>query len=160
MSSTTVPDLPEVTDSDLSISRVFDAPREVVWGFFTRPELLALWFGPHEVHVDPASVVIELAEGGRWDLDMVDNASGDRYPVRSTLVAVIPPEYLEGVEAAVPGSGPQNELRLRIWLHDHGSKTRLTIHQGPFTPEFRAMTQAGWEASFVTIDELLTSGVA
>jgi len=37
MSSTTVPDLPEVTDSDLSISRVFDAPREVVWGFFTRP---------------------------------------------------------------------------------------------------------------------------
>ena len=160
MNNETIPDIPDVTDSDLFITRAFDAPREVVWNFFTRPELLALWFGPKEVHVDPASVVIELKVGGRWDLDMVDNATGQRYPVKSTLVVVTPPEYLEGAESAVPGSGPQNDLRLRIWFHDHGSKTRLTIHQGPFTPEFRDMTGAGWEASFVKIDELLASGVA
>ena len=155
---TTVPEIPAATDSDLFLTRAFDAPREVVWRFFTEPELLALWFGPNEVHVDPASVVIELRVGGRLDLDMVDNASGERYPVRSTLVAVTPPEYLEGELSAVDGSGPQNELRLRIWLHDHGPKTRLTLHQGPFTPEFRDMTGAGWEASFVKIDALVASG--
>ena len=155
---TTVPEIPAATDSDLFLTRAFDAPREVVWRFFTEPELLALWFGPNEVHVDPASVVIELRVGGRWDLDMVDNASGERYPVRSILVAVTPPEYLEGELSAVDGSGPQNELRLRIWLHDHGPKTRLTLHQGPFSPEFRDMTGAGWEASFVKIDALVASG--
>ena len=155
---TTVPEIPAATDNDLFLTRAFDAPRGVVWRFFTEPELLALWFGPNEVHVDPASVVIELRVGGRWDLDMVDNASGERYPVRSTLVAVTPPEYLEGELSAVDGSGPQNELRLRIWLHDHGPKTRLALHQGPFTPEFRDMTGAGWEASFVKIDALVASG--
>jgi uncharacterized protein YndB with AHSA1/START domain len=155
---TTVPPIPAVTDTDLFITRAFDAPREVVWRFFTEPALLAQWFGPAEVHVDPASVVIELRVGGRWDLDMVDNASGARYPFRSTLVAVSPPEYLEGMGSAVEGSGPQNDLRLRIWLHDHGSRTRLTIHQGPFTPEFRDMTGAGWEASFLKVDALLASG--
>jgi uncharacterized protein YndB with AHSA1/START domain len=160
MSNDTIPEVPEVTDADVFITRAFDAPREVVWNFFTRPELLALWFGPKEVHVDPASVVIELEVGGRWELDMVDNATGERYPMRATLVVVTPPEYLEGAADAVPGSGPQNGLRLRIWFHDHGSKTRLTLHQGPFTPEFRDMTCLGWESSFVKIDELLASGIA
>jgi uncharacterized protein YndB with AHSA1/START domain len=155
---TTIPEIPAATDTDLFLTRAFDAPREVVWRFFTEPELLAQWFGPSEVHVDPASVVVELRVGGRWDLDMVDNASGERYPVRSTLITVTPPEYLEAELTAVEGSGPQNELRLRVWLHDHGSKTRLTLHQGPFTPEFREMTGAGWEASFVKIDELVASG--
>ncbi|MEO6116038.1 MAG: SRPBCC domain-containing protein [Pseudolysinimonas sp.] len=160
MSNDTIPEMPDVTDRDVFITRAFDAPREVVWNFFTRPELLALWFGPKEVHVDPASVVIELKVGGRWDLDMVDNATGARYPMASTLVIVTPPEYLECAETPVEGSGPQNDLRLRIWFHDHGSKTRLTIHQGPFTSEFRDMTLAGWESSFVKIDELLASGVS
>jgi len=155
---TTIPAIPAVTDSHLFITRAFDAPREVVWKFFTQPELLARWFGPAEVHVDPASVVVELRVGGRWDLDMVDNASGERYPLRATLTVVTPPEYFEGVTAAVEGSGPQAELKLRVWFHDHGSKTRLTLHQGPFTPEFRDMTGAGWEASFVKIDALVASG--
>lgn len=160
MTNSTIPEVPDVTDSDLLITRAFDAPREVVWGFFTRADLLALWFGPTEVHVDPASVVIELEVGGRWDLDMVDNATGARYPMRSTLSVVTPPEYLEGAATAVEGSGPQSDLRLRIWFHDHGSKTRLTIHQGPFTPEFRDMTVAGWQKSFTKIDALLASGVS
>ena len=95
MSNDTIPEVPEVTDSDVFITRAFEAPREVVWNFFTRPELVALWFGPKEVHVDPASVIIELKVGGRWELDMVDNVTGERYPMRSTLVVVTPPEYLE-----------------------------------------------------------------
>ena len=155
---TTVPQVPPATDDDLFLTRAFDAPRDVVWRFFTEPALLAKWFGPTEVHVDPASVVIELRVGGAWDLDMVDNANEARYPMRTTLVAVIPPEYLESRGAAVEGSGPQNDLTLRIWLHDHGSKTRVTIHQGPFTREFRDMTGTGWEASFVKIDAILASG--
>ena len=160
MTTDTIPDLPEVTENDVYITRAFDAPREVVWNFFTRPELLALWFGPDTVHVDPATVVIELTVGGRWDLDMVDNATGEHYPMRSTVVVVTPPEYLEVAAEAVAGSGPQTELRLRIWFHDHGAKTRLTIHQGPFTPEFRDMTSTGWQSSFVKVDALLASGVA
>ena len=150
-----IPDIPIATDSDVFITRAFAAPRDVVWKFFTQPEFVARWFGPAEVGVDPASVVIDAVAGGRWDLDMVDTASGDRYPLRVTLSTVIPPEYLEGVVSADAQEGDIRDVTLRIWLHDHGDKTRLTLHQGPFAPEFIAPTRDGWLASFEKIDAIL-----
>ena len=96
----TIPEVPEVLDTDVFITRAFNAPRDVVWRFFTEPELMAQWFGPQEVHVDVSTVKVELHPGGRWDLDMVDNATGEHYPIRSKLTVVIPPEYLEGSEVS------------------------------------------------------------
>ena len=104
---------------------------------------------------------MQLHPGGRWDLDMVDNATGEHYPIRAELTVVIPPEYLEGVESIGSGDDPDGHspITLRIWLHDHGDKTRMTLHQGPFTPEFRDMTVDGWNESFVKIDEILRAGL-
>ncbi len=152
----TIPDVPEVLDTDVFITRAFDAPRDIVWRFFTEPELLAKWFGPQEVHIDPSTVQVDLHPGGRWNLDMVDNESGEHYPLRATLTVVIPPEYLEGSElSGAAEMSPAESITLRIWLHDHGPKTRMTLHQGPFTPEFRDMTRIGWESSFVKFDAAL-----
>lgn len=154
----TIPDIPVATDRDVFITRAFDAPREVVWKFFTEPEYLATWFGPVGVHVDPESVRVQLHPGGSWAVDMVDDASGDRYPMRARLTVVIPPEYLEGVESAETSMGPLSEITMRIWFHDHGEKTRMTLHQGPFTTEFRDMTRDGWLSSFEKIDAQLADG--
>ncbi|TPX04540.1 SRPBCC domain-containing protein, partial [Schumannella luteola] len=103
----------------MHISRAFDAPRPLVWRFFMEPALLAQWFGPASVTVDPESVVIDPRTDGRWHLDMVDAASGDRFPLRATLTSVIEPEYLEG---RIDGEqfGPEGGVTLRIWFHDHG----------------------------------------
>lgn len=156
MSHPEIPDIPVAEDTDVFITRVFAAPRDVVWRFFTEPEYLARWFGPSDVHVDPESVRVELHPGGRWELDMVDDASGAHYPMRSRLTVVIPPEYLEGGELTADTSvGPLGGVTLRIWLHDHGDRTRMTLHQGPFTPEFCEMTRTGWLASFDKIDAVL-----
>jgi uncharacterized protein YndB with AHSA1/START domain len=161
MSDQTVPAIPEVTDNDLYITRAFDAPIDVVWKFWTEPDRLAQWFGPTTTHVDPTTVEIGLHPGGRWDLDMVDNATGEHYPVRSELRVVRELEYLEGV---VKGNqhegGPMADVVLRVWFHDHGDKTRITLHQGPFSPEFRDMTGAGWEESFQKIDAVIAGGAA
>lgn len=159
MTDRSAPDVPEVRDTDVFITRMFAAPRDVVWRFFTEPDLLAGWFGPAEVHVDPTTVHLDIREGGRWDLDMVDNATGEHYPMRAALTVVIPPEYLEGRASADAQDGPVTDVRLRIWLHDHGDRTRLTLHQGPLAPDFRDQTQAGWLASFEKIDSMLTEGV-
>ena len=160
MSDQTVPAIPEVTDSDLFITRAFDAPVDVVWKFWTEPERLAQWFGPTTTHVDPATVEIGLHPGGRWDLDMVDNETAEHYPVRSTLRVVKEREYLEGVVSGGSSGGPSEDVVLRVWFHDHGDKTRITLHQGPFTAEFRDMTGAGWEESFQKIDSILAGGAA
>lgn len=155
-----IPDIPAVTDRDVFITRVFAAPRDVVWRFFTEPAYLAQWFGPATVHVDPGSVVVEATAGGRWDLDMVDTASGDRFPLRARLAVVIAPEYLEGVVSADAEEGDIRDVRLRIWLHDHGDKTRMTLHQGPFAPGFLQPTIDGWTESFHKVDDLLAGGAA
>src|ERR1700756_2399243 len=34
------------TDCEIVLTRVFDAPRDMVFDAFTRPELLKRWFGP------------------------------------------------------------------------------------------------------------------
>ena len=103
--------------------------------------------------LDPASVVIELQAGGRWDLDMVDNTTGERFPVKTVLTRVEPPEYPEG---AMSGAGGQIGATLRLWFHDHGDRTRLTLHQGPFpVDQMRTQTSDGWEQSFLKIERAL-----
>ena len=157
---TTVPEIPQVLDTDVYITRVFAAPRDVVWKFFTEPEYMAKWFGPSTTHVPVETVNVQLETGGSWDLDMVDNTTGEHYPIRATLVAVIPPEYLEGAETNGAEMTPDGTgIRLRIWLHDHGDKTRMTLHQGPFLPGFRDMTVDGWNESFEKIDAILEAGL-
>jgi len=36
----------ETTSRDFVISRVFDAPRELVWKCFTEPDRMQEWWGP------------------------------------------------------------------------------------------------------------------
>jgi hypothetical protein len=45
---------------------------------------------------------------------------------------------------------------LRVQFHDHGD-TRMTLHQGPFTPEFRDLTRAGWMHSNAVHSAIATS---
>ncbi|MDH6181504.1 uncharacterized protein YndB with AHSA1/START domain [Microbacteriaceae bacterium SG_E_30_P1] len=162
MSDNTIPDVPVAADTDVFITRAFAAPREVVWQFFTKPEFLARWFGPASVHVDLSTVRVNLREGGVWGLDMVDNESGEHYPMLVHLTVVIPPEYLEGYHPspAVAQGGPFDRVVLRIWLHDHGDKTRMTLHQGPFEPQFRDMTRDGWLESFDKMDAVIEGDAA
>ncbi|MDQ1608345.1 MAG: hypothetical protein QOE16_1077 [Microbacteriaceae bacterium] len=144
----------EVTERDVYITRAFDAPRDVVWRFFTEPERIAAWFGPAGISTPVDTVTVELREGGRWELTMVDDATGAEYPLLGTIMTCIAPEYLEIVASAETGVGPIEDVVLRIQFHDHGDRTRITLHQGPFTDEQKEQTATGWEMSFVKLDKL------
>jgi uncharacterized protein YndB with AHSA1/START domain len=145
--------LPEVTDRDVFITRSFDAPVDVVWKFWTQPTLLTQWFGPHGISVPADSVEVEAREGGSWNLTMKDDAGA--YPIRATITKLVPNEYLEMVMQSDTREGVLDNEVLRIQFHDHGDKTRMTLHQGPFSPEFRDMTRDGWNESFVKLDAIL-----
>lgn len=145
----------EVTDRDVFVSRSFNAPRDVVWRFWTEPELLASWFGPSGVTVAAESVVVELAEGGRWELDMQDPANGSVHPIRGRILYWHAPEFLEIQMSAETSMGAVDGVVLRLEFHDHGPKTRMTLHQGPFSEELRDMTLAGWVLAFSTLDTIL-----
>ena len=150
---------PAVTERDVYITRAFAAPREIMWKFWTSSQQLSSWFGPDAFHVPVESVTVELREGGRWDLSMVDNGTGQAFPIRGRITAFIEFEYLEIVLDADSGSGPLEDVLLRVQFHDHGDRTRVTLHQGPFTEEQREMTAEGWELSFVKLDAIFAESI-
>ena len=151
-----------VTDRDVHMTRSFDAPRELVWKFWTEPERLAEWFGPDTVTTPRETVSITPEAGGEWNLVMRDNATGAEYPMNTRFVEVREPEYLEMVIDAAASDivGELETLRLRVTFHDHGEKTRITLHQGPFTDEQKRATSTGWEQSFVKLDAIIAGGAA
>ncbi len=150
----------EIADTDVYITRAFDAPRELVWRFFTRPEHLATWFGPTGFSVPLDSVVVEPFVGGRWELAMVDDTHGGSFPMRGTIVEFVEPELIVIEASAESRRGHLDALTLRIQFHDHGDRTRITLHQGPFDPDALHATEAGWLESFDKIDRILAAGAA
>jgi len=141
-----------MTDAEVNITRAFNAPRDLVWRFWTEPELLSRWFGPTGFHVPVEEVDIDMRAGGRWNLVMVGDETGERAPIRTDLLEVEHPEFFFGDQLNEPDSPFLPGMQLRVQFHDHGEKTRVTLHQGPFTPEFRDMTVEGWELSFLKLD--------
>ena len=143
-----------MTDNDVFITRSFRAPRALVWKFWTRAEHISEWFGPTDYHVPLDSVVIEPKVGGRWQLAM-ESSDGERFPMIGTITELVPEELLVvTADAQTNGLGDLESVVLRVQFHDHGELTRITIHQGPFTPEQRTATATGWEQSFVVLDSL------
>jgi uncharacterized protein YndB with AHSA1/START domain len=58
----------EPVDRELVITRIFDAPRELVFEAFTDPARLMNWWGPHGCTV--LSCEADLRAGGTWCISM------------------------------------------------------------------------------------------
>jgi uncharacterized protein YndB with AHSA1/START domain len=147
-----------VSTKDLVITRIFDAPRELVYRAFTDPDQLAQWFGPVGYSVPRDTVDIDARVGGHQRFTMVsDMDPAEATPVNATFVEVIENELLVGEEkwGGVPELGEGTVMRMRLEFHDEGGKTRLVLRQGPYTDEIEAMAREGWGSSFGKLDALL-----
>lgn len=97
------------TDQEIVLTRVFDAPRHLVWDAFTKPELLKRWFGPRGWSLVVCEVDLRVGGGFRFvlrgpggtDMGMrgvyreidapsrsVHTESFDDYPGESTVTAI------------------------------------------------------------------------
>jgi uncharacterized protein YndB with AHSA1/START domain len=144
--------------SEITISRVFDAPRELVYRAFTDPDQLAQWFGPVGATVPRDTVEIDARVGGTMRLVMTVEEIDLRNPIEATFTAVVENELLvsEIQAEGVPGVDGTLKGTLRLEFHDEGDgKTRLELRQGPFDQEVGEQTREGWESSFTKLDALL-----
>ncbi|MEJ7706538.1 MAG: SRPBCC domain-containing protein [Nocardioidaceae bacterium] len=145
-------------DTELVITRVFNAPRALVYQAFTDPDQLAQWFGPVGCSVPRDTVEIDARPGGHHSYTMVnDEDPSFRSPVNATYTEVIENELLVGTEdwEGVPGMQDGGTMTLRLEFHDEDGKTRLVIRQGPYTEQMKDMARQGWESSFTKLDMLL-----
>ena len=148
----------DLSDAELFISRTFDAPRAVVFRFFSEPALLSRWFGPHAFRIPAESVVLEPRVGGRYELVMTEGS--DSFPFAGTITEYDPPQLLAMTIRAETGLGSLADISLRIQFHDHGERTRITLRQGPFEHDAKAATDSGWRESFEKIDAILVAGLS
>ena len=79
------------SEREIVLSRVFDAPRELVWRAFTDPARLANWWGP--VGFTTRTHRMDVKPGGAWRFVMV-GPDGREYQNLITYLEVKEPERL------------------------------------------------------------------
>jgi uncharacterized protein YndB with AHSA1/START domain len=137
------------------ITRIFDAPRERVFRAWTEPDELAAWFGPAHVEVPPERVHIDLRVGGRFELTMVRRDGGGEFAIGYDILELVPPELIVLRSDPMPEMGMTQPTIVRVELHDHGDRTRMTFSDGPQPPAGRAPAEAGWTAAFLALDAVV-----
>ena len=144
---------------DITISRVFDAPRELVYRAFVDSDQLGQWFGPEGFSVPFETVQTDARAGGFQRFVMVsDEDPSHRIEVDETFSEVVENELLDGHQDVEGMAGPGTKARFRLRLEfreEANGKTRLELRQGPFTPDAGHDVRTGWESSFITLDSLL-----
>ena len=78
----------------ISITRVFDAPREDVWRAWTEPERIAQWWGKRGWSTPVSSVELDVRPGGVFRLNSINDADGREMPMEAVFVEVVEPERL------------------------------------------------------------------
>ena len=129
-------DLGEVT-----ITRVYDAPRELVFDCMTDPAHLAHFWGPVGVSTPIENITVDLRVGGVFETIMVNDASGDQYPSKGVYTEVARPSVLEWEEAG--------GMLSRSTFTDLGNgRTEVTLHQSRVPEMYRTPeAQAGMASS-------------
>jgi uncharacterized protein YndB with AHSA1/START domain len=149
----------QATTHEITLTRVFDAPPELVYRAFVDPDQLGQWFGPVGFSVPYESVHIDARPGGYQRLVMVsDDDPSMRSPIDATFSEVVENELLVGHQdvTGIPGTSGTVRFHLRLEFHpEPGGKTRLELRQGPFTEQMGNDSKAGWESSFTKLDSLL-----
>jgi uncharacterized protein YndB with AHSA1/START domain len=145
--------------TDLVITRIFDAPRHLVFRAFTDPDQLAAWFGPVGWSVPRDTVDIDPRPGGKQVFTMVNDADPSMSsPVNAIFVEVVENELLVGEEdvSHIPDFGA-DKLRLTIEFHEEeDGRTRLVLTQSPFPTEMESGAREGWGSSFTKLDKILS----
>ena len=128
----------------LSITRVFEAPRERVWREWTEPERFADWFGGPQADIPLDTVAMDVRPGGAWRATMCFGADRREIPWSGEYHEVQPPERLVFTISDRPG-GTDPEL-VAVVLTDLGDgRTEMVLEQyGTMPPEAYDATRNGW----------------
>jgi uncharacterized protein YndB with AHSA1/START domain len=144
------------TDREIVLTRVFNAPRHLVWEAFTKPELLKRWFGPRDWSLVVCEVDLKVGGGFRFVLRGPD---GRDMGMRGTYREIVPGERSIHTEAFDDFPG---ESIVTTVLVEKGGTTTLTATVLYPSREVRdAVIQSGMEhgaaESYDKLAELLAN---
>jgi uncharacterized protein YndB with AHSA1/START domain len=114
-------------DRQIVISRVFDAPRELVWEAWTNPRHVSQWWGPQGFSTTIETM--DVRPGGVWR-HVMHGPDGTNYPNHSVFKEVVKPERIVYSHGGRRENGPSVQFEA-TWTFDEVApgKTRLTLTQ-------------------------------
>jgi uncharacterized protein YndB with AHSA1/START domain len=147
-----------MAEPGITITRVFDAPRERVWQEWIEPERFADWFGGPESEVPLDTVSMDVRSGGSWRLTMFAAPGGREIQWKGEYREVIEPERLVFTVSDQPGDDAY-EL-VTVVLTDLGDgRTEMHFEQrGVMSAEQYERAGQGWSTFFDRIAEHLADG--
>lgn len=137
----------QADDRELVITRVFDAPRELVFRAWTDPEQFARWWGKAGMTVTSAT---RDARPDGVHRSCLRSSAGQEFWAGGRFREVIEPERLVFTFAWDRYEGmPANEMLVTVTFAEEGGKTRMVFTQTPFlTLEACESHRGGWNESF------------
>jgi uncharacterized protein YndB with AHSA1/START domain len=141
----------------LVITRIFEAPRDLVFKAWTDPEHLVHWWGPRGFKSTVEHS--ELRPGGAYRIYM-RGPEGDDHWTQGVFREIVEPERLvmAGSWTDAQGNPTSPETLVTITFEDHEGKTRLTLHQAVFeSVTARDAHRGGWNSSLDRLAEYLVT---
>lgn len=140
---------------EIAITRIFDAPRELVWKAWTDPGQLARWWGKRGWNARPETISMDPRPGGVFRLISVSEEDGTEMPQQGVYREVVEPERLVMAETT-EGAWHEGAVTAVTFTELADGRTemvfRSTIHT---TAEMRAQAEAGVASSFDRLAEVL-----
>ena len=148
------PDLGQSELGEVTHTRIYNAPRELVFECMTTPEHLCHFWGPIGMSTPLDKIVMDVRPGGVFSTTMVHDETGEEYEMTGIYFAVEPPSLL--VFGAAEGEFPETNT---VHFNDLGNgRTEVITHQTNLplmylSPE----AQAGMQTSFDKFDAYVTT---
>jgi len=146
---------------DVVLTRVFNAPRDLVFKAWTDPEQMAKWWGP-DGFTNPVCE-LDARPGGKIRIDM-RAPDGTIFPMTGTFYDVEEPTRLVFSQVAADHDG--NALlkgHTVVTFEDQGEKTKVTVRSSaigiaPVAADMLKGMEMGWTQSLVRLDALVSRG--
>jgi uncharacterized protein YndB with AHSA1/START domain len=150
---------------ELTITRTFDAPVDLVWRAWTKPEIMKQWWGPK--NFTTPSLIMDFKVGGKYlscmrSPDDVDYWSTGVYKEIVPLKKIVCTDSFSNTEgkiisAALYGMSPDYppEMQITINFEDLNDKTKMTLSHDGIPESDQAMCSQGWNESFDKLAEML-----
>ena len=113
-------------DREIVLSRVINAPREVVFSAWTDPAHLPKWFGPEGFAIETKDIDIRV--GGLWRFDMIA-PNGHRYSNRMQFRRIEPPRLIAFDHGADREEDPDRFRTTITFDAQSDGKTVITLRQ-------------------------------
>lgn len=140
------------TDREITLTRVFNAPRERVFDAYTDAGKVTQWWGPRGFTTTTHEIDVRV--GGRWRFTM-HGPDGTDYPNRIVYREIVRPERLAYDHSGDEDNDPFG-FQVTVTFADLGGRTELTQHMVLATAEQREATVrfGAIELGYQTLDRL------